>query len=173
MKTVKNPPLSGYALLDVYTYEQSLKPYDGNKKPPIETEVSFGWDWRYVTTDIFEVKLLVSITPTVDKPLSASSTLVGTFRVSGTPRIPLESFVTLQAVAILLPYARQYLANLTVNTLGGAFHLPSINVEELMTRFDLTKATATSQKENGDIPKTLSESLKRLKAAHKGRLKQG
>jgi preprotein translocase subunit SecB len=143
-------PLSGYAIERVYMLEQSLKTISRNQLPlPKESDVSFGWDWRHLKPGVFEVKLILGLEPDTSHPFTAWVTTVGTFQVSGSPKVPVEEFVRLQAVAILLPYARQYLANLTVNTLSGACHLPSLDVQDMMTQFDPNKTTGARQMREG------------------------
>jgi preprotein translocase subunit SecB len=139
-------PLSGYNLLRVYLRSAELKAVP----PPSEAKshnVSFGWDWRFLKEPrAFEVLLTLAIEPSKEHPYSASVEAVGRFRQnSDAPAVEFERFVTLQAVAILLPYVRQYLTNLTVNTRAGAYYLPSVNVAELMKGIDLSESTGASQ----------------------------
>ncbi len=143
-------PLSGYAIERVYTLEQSLRPIKSDALPlPNESDVNFGWDWRYLKPGVLEVKLVLGLEPDTTHPFEARITTVGTFIVTGEPKVPIEEFVRLQAVAILLPYARQYLANLTVNTLTGPMHLPSLDVQVMMARFDPEKTTGAHQRREG------------------------
>jgi preprotein translocase subunit SecB len=72
--------------------------------------------------------------------------VIGLFRkVAEVPKVSLTEFVTLQAVAILLPYLRQFLTSLTINALAGPYYLPTLNVADLMKDFDPAKATGAKQ----------------------------
>jgi hypothetical protein len=79
----------------------------------------------------------------------------------------MERFAALHAVAILLPYARQYLTNLTVNTLAGAYYLPAVNTVELMKGFDPSKTTAASQRVDGGDGHRVGSSTAERKADRK------
>jgi preprotein translocase subunit SecB len=153
MNVTKNVPLSGFSILKVYAVEMSLHAEDAENLPAGTLDVNFGWDWRYVSADTFEVKISVALKPEKSRPFSVSTTLVGVFRkVGDSSKLSLQEFTKLQAVAILLPYARQYLANLTVNTVTGAYNLPTVNVVGLMANFDISKTTGASQEKDGQIP---------------------
>jgi len=148
-------PLSGYAIVKVYSTTAELKP-----KPPANPEVTepvvnFGWDWRRGGTDksVFEVRITLAMEPAKERPYYAAVDAVGRFRQIGdSSELPMEKFVALQAVAILLPYARQHLTNLTVNTFPGAYYLPSLNVVELMKGFDVRKTSAGQASGSKETP---------------------
>src|SRR5438552_3649708 len=113
MTTVKDVPLSGYTISSIHTIRQRVEPREvaeGSEKGI----ANFGWDWRLIAEDLFEVLVTVTIEPDNDRPYETSVELVGRFRrLSPTPSVQLEDFAQLQAVAILLPYVRQFLATLT------------------------------------------------------------
>lgn len=146
-ETPRQLPLSGYLLDRVYISEAKLepqKPVDENEPEPV---VNFGWDWRYSSDrSAFEVRLTLVIEPAKGRAYRASIDTIGRFQaVVDQPSVPVDQFVRLQAVAILLPYARQHLTNLTVNTRPGAYYLPSLNITELMKDFDPEKTTGAGQ----------------------------
>lgn len=178
MTTSKTFPASGYAILKVYTSAQSLEVKDIDTLPIGTLDVKFGWDWRYVAADTFEVKVSIVLEPEKSRPFSASTTVVGVFRrVGDSHKVTLRNFVGLQAVAILLPYARQYIANLTVNTMTGAFNLPTVNVVALMADFDPEKTTGAHQEKDGQIPdgsvKAAPKALKKEQRKKLSPLKKG
>jgi preprotein translocase subunit SecB len=145
MRTQKGIPLSGYSILLVYATHLSFEAVPPENLSDVPPDDEFGWDWRLISANEFEVRITVSVGASKDRPGAASTTVVGRFSSPGTPNVPVEQFVCLQAVAILLPYARQYLAAATVNSQLGAFHLPTVNVVELMKHFDPEKTTAARQ----------------------------
>jgi len=162
MKTTKEIPLSGYSIQQVYASHLSFDARPSKNLPDIPVDDEFGWDWRLVSDGEFEVRITVSIGAAKNRALVASTTVVGRFSSSGTPNVPVEKFVGLQAVAILLPYARQYLAAATVNSPTGAFHLPTINVVELMKNFDPDKTTAARQR--AELASVPGQSRRRAKS---------
>ena len=167
-------PLSGYAIERVYTLDQSLKAITNESLPlPSESDVRVGWDWRHLKPTVLEVKLLLGLDADTSHPFWAWVETVGTFHVIGSPKVPIEEFVKLQAVAILLPYARQYLANLTVNTLAGAWHLPSIDVQAMMAQFDPEKTTGARQTREGKlfIPPPAATTVQKAPIGKKARRK--
>ena len=134
-------PKSGYSITKVYATEQVLRPRQAEDADNIG-RASFGWDWRRVPSGEFEVLIDLAVYPTENRPQYVSVSTVGRFRQVGpAPSVPLEDFVTRQAVAILLPYARQFLSNLTANSEAGCYYLPTINVEKLMAGIDTSGAT--------------------------------
>ena len=144
MSDDKTLPLSGYAISGVHTISQVLQPKEATDSA--EGGVRFGWDWRQVEQDVFEVLIRLAVEPAAARPYSASVELVGRFRQTvPSPSVPREEFASLQAVAILLPYARQFLATLTLSTASGAYHLPSVNVAALMQGFDVKATTGAGQ----------------------------
>ncbi len=153
MSTSTTMPPSGYAILKVYVTALSLTSMDLEDLPSTAPNGGFGWDWRYVSPTKFEVKITVVLEADKSRPYRATTTLVGRFRQLGDSQtVSLDDFVSLQAVAILLPYARQYLANMTINTATGAYHLPTVNVAELMAAFNKSETTGAAQKRDGLIP---------------------
>ena len=144
MSTTKGIPLSGYAIREVYATRMSYQLRSASESGATSGEDEFGWDWRVVSDAEFEVRITVTV-GAPSHPLTADATVVGRFARSGAPTVGMEEFASLQAVAILLPYARQYLAAVTTNAPTGTFHLPTVNVVELMKNFDPGKTTAARQ----------------------------
>ena len=146
MTDAKSLPLSGYVIVSVYTAGQHLELKDSDA--PDSDDVQFAWDWRLLEQDLFEVLVRLGIEAVKERPYAASVELVGRFRrMSSVTSVELIKFAHLQAVAILLPYARQALASLTLMTEPGAYHLPSVNVVALMEDFNAKDATGAKQLE--------------------------
>lgn len=162
--TQKDLPVSGYTILAVYTTTQELKPVAPEKLTEQE-QVAVSWDWRWLERRVLEVRLGIRVDDR-NRGAHFSSDCVGRFhQVEDTPAVDLEEFVSLQAVAMLLPYLRQYLSLLTLNTLAGSYLLPSLNVTELRKDFNLSGATGKKQ----DVSKLKDRSKPRRLEAHKKR----
>jgi preprotein translocase subunit SecB len=74
---------------------------------------------------------------------SAGVTIAGTFRALDQVPVPLGEFVRVHGPAILLPYAREMISQLTSRGPFGQFLLAPINVLEMMERYDMSKSTGT------------------------------
>ena len=150
MSDTRDLPLSGYALIAVYTPVQELRHKDPGE-PDTYGAMNLAWDWRFLDESVFEVRIAISIEPSRERSDFVSVHVAGRFRKVGDPTLELSDFVRIQAVAILLPYARQALSSLTSSTLSGAYYLPPINVFKLMEPFNPAKATGARQLESGEI----------------------
>lgn len=161
MKQAREVPLSGYTIEKIYTYHQLLR----HKEPGDEGthgQIDVGWDWRLLPYEelTFEVRLSLTVEPTPDRDDQLAVGIVGRFRkVTDEPSVPLLDFVRIQAPAILLPYARQALSELSVNSYYGTYYLPPINVVLLMEDFDPLNTTGAKQ---------LAELDKQVKATSSG-----
>ena len=143
MSEMHTLPTSGYALSKVYTTQLGL-----NRKDPDESDVhnvGVGWDWRLAGRKRFEVMLGIKVSPTKDRKEELVAHVVGRFRIVESPRVKLQEFVGLQAIAILLPYARQCLSSLTLNSYDGSYYLPSLDVSLLSKDFDFSATTGAKQ----------------------------
>ena len=94
--------------------------------------------------DLFEVSVAIDIEPSKDRAEFFGVTSVGRFRKHGKPTLPMQEFVQLQAVAILLPSARQSLSIVTGSSFLGPFFLPTIAVAGIARNFDFDKSTAAN-----------------------------
>src|SRR5688500_4662860 len=141
--TTTPAPLSGYSITKVYSSRQLFETKDESDNSTDHGALRFGWDWRWVAPKVFEVKITVEIQPSATRRQYAYVDAIGQFQqVDEKPTIDVGQFVQLQAIAILLPYARQFLSAMTSVSAEGAFYLPSLNVAILMKGFDATKTTA-------------------------------
>ena len=107
--------------------------------------VQFGWDWRPLTERRFEVVLEISCHPIKVAPESARVRLFGVFSADpGVPSIPFASFVRVNALAILFPYAREVISTMTGRGPYGAFHLNPVNVQTLAEELDIEDTTGAA-----------------------------
>ncbi len=145
-------PLTGYSIERIYAIELVLCEKEATEEPTENRgQLGFGWDWRSLDSDRFEVRISVAIEPTTARDEFARVSLVGRFRrLSGTPTVGLKDFVSLQAPAILFPYARQALANLTAQSIYGQLHIPPVNVARLMKGFDWEASRGAKQLKESD-----------------------
>lgn len=143
--TTQELPLSGYSIITVYSTNQELRHKDAGE-PAEHGSLRVGWDWRWVEHRVFEVSISVALEPAPSRDEFSIVNAVGRFRQVGESQTPtLEEFVRLQAVAILLPYARQFLTSLTANSIYGAYYLHTLNVVQLTKDFDPAKTTGARQ----------------------------
>jgi preprotein translocase subunit SecB len=146
MSERRQSPLTGYALLNVYTTLLELRQESAAEgSNATDAAVSFAWDWRVLPKGVFEVRIHITVAPSSERHEHMAIHLVGRFQQVGEPSVQLEDFVRLQAVAILMPYVRQCLSSLTLNSAYGAYYLPPINVMELMKGIDSGKTTGARQ----------------------------
>ena len=162
MKTTQDVPLSGYSISSVRSVRQTLEPRETPVDPSDSSAITFGWDWRLKaeSDEHFEVLIRVKAESGQESPYSACVELVGEFRkVTEKPSVAVDDFASLQAVAILLPYARAHLATLTLHSAGGSYHLPSVNVVALMKDFNAKEATGAKQLADREAQRDALESL--------------
>src|SRR5687768_5400922 len=108
----QEPPLSGYTIERILSTNQELSARAAEVNEAEHGALRFGWDWEIIDEKVFEVKISVAVEPSLDRPEFMATNVIGRFRqVSGEPSISREEFAGLQAVAILLPYARQFLSS--------------------------------------------------------------
>lgn len=162
--TAPEIPLSGYDITRIYTTHLELTA----KKPDDDVEehgaLRFGWSWRWLERQerSFEVRISVAIEPTADRPEFIASNVVGRFRqVDENPHVSIVDFSGVQAVAILLPYAREFLSSLTTNSVFGTYYLPTLNVNVLMKDMNVTGVI---------VPQLAAKP--HVKSPHKGRVPQ-
>ena len=103
----------------------------------IEEEVATttGFKVSFYTEDEPEPRLIVSLSVSVgvptgieDEPMSASATMLGIFHINGNLDIDaIKSFGNVNAPAILYPFAREVIANLTMKANVPPVLLPTMN----------------------------------------------
>jgi preprotein translocase subunit SecB len=142
-------PTTGYSIVRIYAVRQAQELVDTTSLPAdAETrDVSFAWDWR-ITERQFEVLLGVTIGPSRTCGERLVYHAVGTFDVADeNPTVPLEDFVSQNAIATLLPFIREGLAHLSGRGPFDTYYLPPINAMKLATGFDYQASTGRKQLE--------------------------
>ena len=148
MNNVASLPVAGYQLQRLYFPEllYSLADSDELQDAPIERRVDLGWDWHIVGGRAFEVMLHIALRPTKDRADRVRATLVGVFVAEQEAcSVPFDRFVQLHATTLLLPYLRAAVSDLTGKGPLGTYHLPPINVHQLMKDFDITDTIGAGQ----------------------------
>ena len=114
--------------------------------PGEDTDVQWGWDWRWIANDRFEVGLLFG-TPARDaRPERIEVAVSATIRVVGESQtVPVNAFAYLHAPALLFPYVRQVVDELSSRSPHGRVLLPPTNVVALMSKFDANESTGANQ----------------------------
>jgi len=141
-------PTSGYVFDKIYTNAISMRvtpPQDGL---PAEPPLLFTWDWKLLSPDrkTFEVSISVGIDPSAKRQEELRVTIIGRFRAEGERQeVPLDSFVRFHAPAILMPFARETLSNMTARGFYETLLLPPLNVQTLMERQDVAATTGAKQ----------------------------
>lgn len=142
---------SGYFIDRVYVLRQNHEILlDRDSLPDGEPSVVFGWDWQIDEEEpaFFNVAVTLGIEGSKERPENAQVALVGRFQLGekgAAHSIDFDHFVRTNAPAILFPYARSVLANLTLQGLLGVYHFPPMNVIRLMEDQDPTAATGAQQ----------------------------
>lgn len=151
----------GYQLQDTYTTRQDQRMVgdDEAEEPEEDRDVGFYWDWRLVDeymggvddefADVegvwFDIAIGVQVGPSQDDHNRYQATLVGRFFGSLEEQVPLHDFVQLNGVAMLLPYLRQCVSNLSDWGPGPEYYLPVVNVKQLMEPISLDSSSGWQQ----------------------------
>ena len=134
---------SGYVLESLTFPLQSIRAV----APERERQVpEWGWDWRWKDRDHFEVGLLFS-DPSIDaRPEKIEVSVNAVFRVVGEVQtVPVADFAHGPAVALLFPYLRQVVDDLTSRSPFGRILLPPTNIVALMANFDSSQSSGFHQ----------------------------
>ena len=134
MSNTPDSHLSGYTIRRIFTPQLVFEGIgEGADLPETEAgNLTLGWDWKAGSGHEFEVILTASIAATRPRPERVRVVLVGSFEVVGErPSVDPETFARRHAPAILFPYLRETIANLTIRGLFGALHLPPFNLQAL------------------------------------------
>jgi preprotein translocase subunit SecB len=142
-----NPPGTGYSLESVHTMQARYEPYRGDAgELPNERPIEFAWDWRLTGSREFQVVLAARLGARSRAADEIEASVAGTFEIIGDVQsVDLEAFVGLNAPALLMPYLRQALTNLTAMGPHGAYYLPPVNVKVLSEQFDPAAASGAKQ----------------------------
>jgi preprotein translocase subunit SecB len=141
-------PTSGYVFDRVYTNNLAMRVTALKEDAPSEPPLLFSWDWKLLSPDrkTFEVLINVGVDPSVKRQEELRVTICGRFRAEGDHQeVSLENFVRFHAPAILMPFARETISNLTTRGFYDTLVLPPLNVQMLMERQDLAATTGAKQ----------------------------
>lgn len=141
-------PGSGFILEAVFSDQLEFRGQMVTDDLPdgIPGDINVSWDWRFAEDDRIEVSFQLGREPTRERPEFVHVSLIGVFKlIAGDKTIPLEKFVRLHAPALMMPYARETISNLTSRGAYGPFFLPPVNVVALMERFDLENTEGMRQ----------------------------
>lgn len=144
-----SPHNAGYRLERLYVAEQEYKIVADEGlvegTDPADRVVNFGWDWRPVSSRVFEVVIDISIDPIKEAPERMSVRLIGVFAASqGKLSIAFTDFLKANAPAILFPYAREVISTMSGRGPHGAFHVHPLNVASLSADFDIARTTGSA-----------------------------
>jgi preprotein translocase subunit SecB len=120
-------------------------------------------------------RIVVSLTVTINVPtggeesMSASAMMLGIFHINGSPEIDIiKSFGNVNAPAILYPFAREVIANLTMRADVPPVLLPTMNFAAAYQHSQQVKKESIADKVKSPTkPKTLSNPKSRTKPTAK------
>jgi preprotein translocase subunit SecB len=106
----------------------------------------WGWDWRWKDHDHFEVGLLFAAPPQDARPEQVQVSVNAVFRVVGDDQaVPVAQFAHRHAPALIFPYIRQVVDELTSRSPYGRVLLPPTNIVALMANFDVAEASGNKR----------------------------
>lgn len=183
MKEDREVRSAGYDLQRLYASEQNHEMVDDSDELPQDDEVrdvGCFWDWRLldvyqpeasddeVDPDAvegvwFDIAVGVQVGPAVDDQNRYKATIVGRFWGPVGGEVPLHQFARLNGVALIFPYLRQCVSDLSEWAPGEAFYLPVVNVVRVMKGIpqDVAEAWGTLQ-ENPELARKLGVSEEEL-----------
>lgn len=113
---------------------------------PAIQNAEWGWDWRWKDHDHFEVGLLLSAPPLDARPEKVQVSVNAVFRVVGEVQtVPVAQFAHGHAPALVFPYIRQVVDELTSRSPYGRVLLPPTNIVALMANFDVAEASGNKR----------------------------
>lgn len=138
---------SGFVLERIVFTKQHYEIVAGDQlDDETDAGLSWGWDWQWTSHDRFEVAITLHLEPTPARPEEVEVALLGTFKVDGDSQtLPLVAFTHDNAPAILFPYARQAIDELTARGPFGRLLLPPMNVLQIMSEFPPESAQGAKQ----------------------------
>lgn len=136
---------SGYVLESVFFPVQQLVTAPADSADSA-SDVRWGWDWRWNDHERFEVGLLLGAPSTEARPERLEVAASAAFRVVGEAQtVSVEAFAHSHAPALLFPYIRQVVDDLTSRSPLGRVLLPPTNVLALMQKFSADEATGVKK----------------------------
>lgn len=140
-------PQSGYRVRQMYSALQEHVLVDPTEAGDSEErQINVSWDWRINDPPQFEVLFGISIAPSTTIPERIATVMVGVFEADGAPsRVPLEEFVMANAIATLLPFVREVIANLSGRGPFSTYWLPLANAAAISSHLKFDAATGSRQ----------------------------
>lgn len=124
---------SGYRILSVILIESQFKRLPSIPKPSSNPATVLDVKFNHVTGPSDELNVTVdaefsmreksATTPAIHVRVS----MLGKFEVIGTPELPLDKFVEVNAPAIIFPFIREHISSLTLKSGVGQILLPPLN----------------------------------------------
>lgn len=139
---------TGYLLERVYFHQLVMESVPADDLPDVGPEdgTSIGWDWAWLTHDVFDVNVRFEIQPTRERSERLTVVVIGRFRLVGPDvTVALDKFVQFAAPAILFPYIRQQVSTLTAAGRFAPLVMPPLNIQALMANLDPKKTTASKK----------------------------
>jgi hypothetical protein len=134
---------SGYVLESLNFPLQSIR---GAAPEAGAQAAEWGWDWRWKDRDHFEVGIAFSGPPISARPEKIEVAVNAVFLIVGEIQtVPVGDFAHGPAVALLFPYLRQVVDDLTSRSPFGRVLLPPTNTLALMSKFDASQARGSRQ----------------------------
>ncbi|MCX0390998.1 protein-export chaperone SecB [Clostridium perfringens] len=116
------------SLHDVYTEEIILERKDNYSKKDSELSFNIGYSFNEGFDDTFKITIRVKINDTKNDSLNLSISVSGIFEYKNNNELKL----TKNAIAILFPYVRSSLTNITAQSGLEPLILPTINFNALL-----------------------------------------
>jgi preprotein translocase subunit SecB len=155
MNELNEVPTSGFRLLRVVTIHQEYSIVSGEEIAS-ETEargLTVNWDWSVSKDRQFDVFLGADLAGNQEAPETVNVGVIGEFAIAGVATsMAVRSFVQTAAPAIMFPYLRQIISDLTGRGPYGPYYLPSVNVVRMMQRYDFEATRGAHQlRENQEL----------------------
>lgn len=136
---------TGYSLVKLHASKQLHRVLTADQ---VEEERSTGisWDWRVEGPRLFQVFLGFEMKGPQEAPEEIEVDLVGTFQIEGEDTsLALQPFVQFSAPAIILPYIRQIVTNLTSHGPFEPLLMSPMNVQKMMEFANFEESTGFHQ----------------------------
>lgn len=127
---------TGFVLLDVVFPRVVLEPSDEQEPVAGDSDFSFGWRATDTSDTRFDVAISIGLPATQTRRCTVEVVTVGHFEMEGEHRtLAKDAFQRGNAAAILFPYAREMIDDLTRRSPFGRVQLPPMNVQYLMKEY--------------------------------------
>lgn len=136
---------TGYLLESVTFPVQSAVAEESTADDPGD-DFRWGWDWRWLDRNRFEVGIIFGLDPVASRPQRVEVAVAGRFVVRGEAQtVPPETFAHSHAPALLFPYLRQVVDELTARGPCSRILLPPTNIAALMQSVPAETGTGVRQ----------------------------